>query len=1557
MAAVTPSSTEPAEESFSMRGISRRTRSSSEFGSHRSRWGSFSLGPEIDFGIPSRRISENDDEEELKWAALEKLPTYDRIRTTILEKVRGSKRYREEVDLRLLSEQDPTTRDFIQNLFAVSSPHDDNEKFLRKLRGRLDRVGLQLPTVEVRYENYSVEAETHIGSRALPSLPNGFINGVESVLAWFGISVAKKTKISILSEVSGIIKPGRYTLLLGPPGSGKTTFLRALSGRLEPSLKVSGEITYNGHNMSEFVAQKTSAYITQEDVHMPEMTVRETLMYSAKSQGVGTRYELLTELLKREEELGIYPDVDIDFYLKATALQDIASSIVTEYTMKILGLEVCSDIIIGNEMIRGISGGQKKRVTTGEMIVGPTRTLFMDEISTGLDSSTTYQIVKCVGDICHSLDTTVVMSLLQPPPETYELFDDIILLADGQIIYHGDRNNVLTFFEMCGFKCPERKSVADFLQEVTSRKDQEQYWSDKSKPYTVVSVAEFAETFKHRFEDGLRQKEELETPFDKSTSPKNALATRRYSISKWQLFKINFDKELLLMKRNSFFYVFRIFQGAVTGLVAMSTYFRTEMPRNDLEDGELYASALFFGVTMTTFNGFADLVVTAARLPVFYKQRDLLSFPAWAFVLPRVILSIPVSLYESTLWVVFTYYTIGFAPAASRFFQQLLLFFALHYMVSSCLRFIASVARDLAIGNSLGTAILLIFFLISGFFIPRAEITPWWIWCYWISPFSYVENAISVLEFRAPQWDKQVSTRSNETLGVTVLKSFGFFTGESWYWIGVGVLLGYSVLFNVLFSLALTYLNPLKENRSMRVSEQNEEEEAANSSTRTGPESVSLPPRFSSSRGQGNDRQNAKSSNEIRNVQDMGTVSDLLCHMFQLLDYKSLGCSPQFRHRISQNGSADENQQGDQNRHATLSQPRRSVSIRKESSASSANEPVATRGMILPFQPLSISFSNVNYYVDMPPEMKQQGDQEDKLQLLKSISGAFRPGVLTALVGVSGAGKTTLMDVLAGRKTGGYIEGDIRTAGFPKVQETFARISGYVEQNDIHSPLLTVLESLAFSASLRLSESVDEVTQTRFVQDVMDLVELTSLRNALVGLPGVSGLSTEQRKRLTIAVELVANPSIIFMDEPTSGLDARAAAIVMRTVRNTVDTGRTVVCTIHQPSIDIFEAFDELLLLKRGGRTIFAGPLGRGSHKLVEYFEGISGTPKIKEGYNPATWMLEVSSVAAETQLGVDFADIYESSTLCQSNKRLVDEMSQPAPNARDLWFPTKYSQPLFSQVLSCLWKQRITYWRNPKFNNMRFLFTFTCAVFLGTVFWGVGSKSQTESHIRTIIGCIYCSLIFLGLNNTRQIQSMVSTERTVFYRERGAGMYSAIAYGIGQVLVEIPYSLVQAVIYGSIVYFMLQLELDAGKFFWYMYFLFFTVMFFTYYGMVAVGITPNQLLAAIVTSLLYVFLILFSGFLVPYSRIPVYWKWLYWCMPTTYTLIGSVTPQFGDMHEPLLSSDGNVTRVAVNQFVEDSFGLRTSLLPLAAGMIVVFPVLAASIFVCSIAKLNFQRR
>ena len=174
----------------------------------------------------------------------------------------------------------------------------------------------------------------------------------------------------------------------------------------------------------------------------------------------------------------------------------------------------------------------------------------MDEISTGLDSSTTFSIVKSLSRFAHAMSGTVVVSLLQPAPETFALFDDVLLLSEGQVVYHGPIGNVMEFFESCGFKLPDRKGIADFLQEVTSRKDQEQYWAEKSKPYRFVPVKEFAEAFK-RFHVGVKMYEELAFPFPKERSHPAALAVNKYSISKLELLKICFQRERVLQKRNA----------------------------------------------------------------------------------------------------------------------------------------------------------------------------------------------------------------------------------------------------------------------------------------------------------------------------------------------------------------------------------------------------------------------------------------------------------------------------------------------------------------------------------------------------------------------------------------------------------------------------------------------------------------------------------------------------------------------------------------------------------------------------------------------------------------------------------------------------------------------------------------------------------------------------------------------------------------------------------------------------------------------------------------------
>ncbi|CAI0420674.1 unnamed protein product [Linum tenue] len=1369
---------------------------------------------------------EEGNEESLKCAAAENLPTYDHPRRSVLS---GSISELSQIVHNLGIEEKKVLLDHLAKV-----ADQDNDKFLSKIKSRLDRVGIELPKIEIRYEHLNLEAEATVGSKSLPTFTNFTLGIFTSILNGLHLLPNRKKHLTILNDVSGVIKPGRMTLLLGPPSSGKTSLLLALAGRLDPNLKVSGRVTYNGHDMHEFVPQRTSAYVSQHDLHMGELTVRETLAFAARVQGVGSLRDLLEELARREKAASIIPDPDVDDFMKASATQGLASIVVTDYVLKILGLEGCADTLVGNEMIRGISGGQKKRVTTGELLVGPAKTMFMDEISTGLDSSTTFQIVNSLKQHNHILNGTTVISLLQPAPETYDLFDDIILLSDGQIAYQGPCENVLEFFEHMGFKCPDRKGVADYLQEVTSRKDQKQYWAIMDQAYRFITTKEFSEAFQ-TFHVGRKIGDELSVPYDRSKSHPAALATKTYGVGMKELLKANFAREFLLIKRNSFVYVFKLTQILIIALLTMTVFFRTRMHRNTIQDGGVFMGALFFTLITIMFKGMAEIPMTIAKLPVFYKQRNMLFYPPWIYSIPPWILKIPISFLEVAIWVSLTYYVVGFDPNFGRLIRFYVLLAATNQMASALFRFIAATGRNMIVANTFGSFVLLSIFALSGFILSPDYIKKWWVWAYWVSPMMYGQNAIVINEFLAPSWSHVPSnSNSTESLGVQVLRSRGFFTEPHWYWLGLGATLGFLFLFNIAFAFALTFLDRFEKPQAIMPDD------------------------------------------------DATTLLR--------------------RNEMSTCGSS-------------------TTTIVDDEASGNKKE-----GMVLPFEPHSITFEDIIYSVDTPKEMEGQGFVEDKLVLLKGISGVFRPGVLTALMGVSGAGKTTLMDVLAGRKTGGYVEGNITVSRFPKKQETFARISGYCEQNDIHSPQI-------------------------FVEEVMDLIELNPMRNSLVGIPGESGLTTEQRKRLTIGVELVANPSIIFMDEPTSGLDARAAAIVMRTVRNTVDTGRTVVCTIHQPSIDIFEAFDELFLLNRG-EEIYVGPLGSHSAHLVKYFEEIQGVRKIRDGYNPATWMLEVTSSAQEKALGVDFAQIYKKSYLYKRNKALIADLSKSDLGAKELCFPTRYSQPLFIQCMACLWKQHRSYWCNPSYTAVRFLFTTFIALMFGTIFWDLGSKRSRNQDLFNAMGAMFAAVLFLGVQNASSVQPVVSIERTVFYRERAAGMYSSLSYAYGQMIIEIPYILAQALVYGVITYTMIGFEWDAKKFMWYIFFMYFTLLYFTYYGMMSVAITPNHHIASIISTFFYSIWMLFAGFIIPRPLIPVWWRWNYWANPISWTLYGLIVSQYGDVRT---SMEG--TGETVEDFLRSYFGFKHDFLGVVAGVIVGLVVVFAFFFAISIKCFNFQKR
>uniref|UniRef100_A0A804QM51 ABC transporter domain-containing protein n=1 Tax=Zea mays TaxID=4577 RepID=A0A804QM51_MAIZE len=254
----------------------------------------------------------------------------------------------EEVDIQGLGMQE--RKNLIERL--VRTAEEDNERFLLKLRDRMERVGIDNPTIEVHFENLNIDAEAYVGNRGVPAMTNFFSNKVMDVLSAMHIVSSGKRPVSILHDISGVIRPDRMSLLLGPPGSGKTSLLLALAGKLDSNLKVSGRVTYNGHDMDGFVPQRTSTYIGQHDVHVGKMTVRETLAFFARCQGVGTRYDMLTELSRREKESNIKPDPDVDVYMKAISVEG-QESVVTDYILKILGLEICADTMVGDSMIRG----------------------------------------------------------------------------------------------------------------------------------------------------------------------------------------------------------------------------------------------------------------------------------------------------------------------------------------------------------------------------------------------------------------------------------------------------------------------------------------------------------------------------------------------------------------------------------------------------------------------------------------------------------------------------------------------------------------------------------------------------------------------------------------------------------------------------------------------------------------------------------------------------------------------------------------------------------------------------------------------------------------------------------------------------------------------------------------------------------------------------------------------------------------------------------------------------------------------------------------------------
>jgi len=410
-----------------------------------------------------------------------------------------------------------------------------------------------------------------------------------------------------------------------------------------------------------------------------------------------------------------------------------------------------------------------------------------------------------------------------------------------------------------------------------------------------------------------------------------------------------------------------------------------------------------------------------------------------------------------------------------------------------------------------------------------------------------------------------------------------------------------------------------------------------------------------------------------------------------------------------------------------------------------------------------------------------------------------------------------------------------------------------------------------------------------------------------------------------------ADPAIIFLDEPTSGLDARASSIVMRGIRNIAkQTGKTVICTIHQPSTKIFEMFDRLLLLKRGGETVYFGPLGDRCHTLIEYFHSIPGVQKCAPDANPASYMLEVIGAGVGRQMNRDFATEYAHSVTCVNNTERLSQLLVPAPGATPVSFKNIFAQPYGVQFTSLLSKNARSYWRMPEYNLVRGVFMIVLGLLFGSLYFDNDATTQPGAFAR--ISVVFITTVFVGVVNQNTCLGVMLNERAVFYREKAAGMYSTWTYNAAAGLVELPYLAFNALLFCCILYFMVGLRATAASFGYYVLCFALYSSMATFFGQLLAMISPNSATANVLSPLFVSIWSMFCGYGTPKPDIPKFWIFLYWLSPMRYFFEAIISDQFQcNSDECIMITVPNPhpqpgqplsLEVSGEQFVRDSFGM-----------------------------------
>nr|KAK5440522.1 hypothetical protein LTR18_007811 [Exophiala xenobiotica] len=1201
---------------------------------------------------------------------------------------------------------------------------------------------------------------------------------------------------TILHGSHGCVKPGEMLLVLGRPGSGCTTLLKTLANRRGGFSTVEGDVWYGSMGHQEAKRYRGQIVMnTEEELFFPTLTVGETIDFA-------TRLKVPSHLPKGVQSREEHRQATRDFLLES---MDISHT---------------KDTKVGNEYVRGVSGGERKRVSIIETLATRASVFCWDNSTRGLDASTALEYIKAIRSMTDILGLSSIVTLYQAGSGIYSLFDKVLVLDAGKQIYYGPTKHARPFMEDLGFWCPSGANIADFLtgvtvpterqirpgyedriprsaEELLTHYERSHISEQMSAEYGFPSSADaeantkaFQESVAHEKDRQLTRSSPFTTGF---VTQVRACVSRQYQII-WG------DKATFLIKQIS---------TIIQALIAGSLFY--DAPNNS---GGLFVKggALFFALLYNCLVAMSEVVDSFVGRPVLAKHKSFAFFHPAAFCIAQIAADIPQLLVQISTFSLILYWMVGLAASAGQFFTFWIMIFASTMCMTACFRSIGAAFSTFDGASKASGFVIMVVVMYEGYLIAKPDMHPWFVWLFWIDPLAYAFSGIMANELHdrqipcvgtnlVPSGPGYTDAQYQSCTGVggaingqtyvtgdAYLKSLSY--SHSHVWRNFGIVWAWWALFVAITIVCTTRWKSDSDRGSKML----------------------IP------------RENVHKTGHI-----LGDVES------QTKEKQIVSSDSSLKEQSPTTGDSSE----------TLIQ----------------NSSVFT-------------WKNLSYVVKT-----SHGD----LKLLDDVQGWVKPGMLGALMGSSGAGKTTLLDVLAQRKTEGTIHGSILVDGRP-LPVSFQRSAGYCEQLDVHEPYATVREALEFSALLRQSRQTPKEEKLRYVDTIIDLLELGDIEHTLIGFPG-AGLSIEQRKRVTIGVELVAKPSIlIFLDEPTSGLDGQSAYNTVRFLRKLADVGQAVLVTIHQPSAQLFAQFDTLLLLAKGGKTVYFGDIGDNASVVKDYF-GRYGAP-CPPATNPAEHMIDV--VSGHLSQGRDWAQVWleseEHERITKELDNILSEAAAKPPGTHDDGF--EFAMPLWSQIAVVTRRMNLALFRNTDYTNNKFALHISNALFNGFTFWMIGDGvGDMQLKLFTIF-----NFIFVAPGVINQLQPLFIERRDIFEtREKKSKMYSWVAFVTGLVVSEFPYLVICAVLYFVCWYYTVGFPNNSNSAGGTFFVMLFYEFLYTGIGQFIAAYAPNAIFASLVDPLIIGILVSFCGTLVPYAQIQTFWRyWMYWLNPFNY-LMGSL--------------------------------------------------------------------